>query len=75
MQLYKNAWQIDDRATIERNLRLAIDATQHSLDLDPQHPNARSHLEERKRRLKDLTDSKPSVETLNRTQVVAKPSS
>jgi len=59
MQLSKNAWQIKDRAAIERNLKLAIDATQHALALEPDHELARTCLAQRQRRLKDLLEPKP----------------
>lgn len=56
MQLDKNAWQTGDRAAVERNLELAIEATQQALALDPNHELARFHLDRRRRRLKDLRD-------------------
>ena len=54
MQFYKNAWQVDDRATIEQAMRLAIDVTQHAVDLDPKDSVARAILEYRQQRLKGL---------------------
>lgn len=63
MQRSKNSWQIKDRAAIERNLKLAIDATQHALALDPNHEVARSQAAQRQRRLKDLLQSKRAANT------------
>ncbi len=55
-QLCKNAWQVHDRVTIERNLRLAVDATQRALVLDPNNEIARHAMDLRQSRLKDLLD-------------------
>ena len=67
MQFSKNAWQIHDRAAIERNLRLAIDATQHALNLDPKHALARVLMEQRQQRLKNLLEPKRAPITPNQT--------
>ena len=67
MQFYKNAWQIHDWATIERYLRLAIDATQHALLLDPKHAVARVLLEYRQQRLEGLPETKRAYETPKQT--------
>ena len=53
-QFGKNAWQVDDRAAVERNLRLSVDATQRALALDPDNDVARKALALREGRLKDL---------------------
>ncbi len=54
MQLNKNASKTGDRTAADRNLVLAIEATQQALVLDPNHELARFHLDRRRRRLKDL---------------------
>ncbi len=54
MQLSKNAWRFDDQAAVERNLKLAVDATQHALALDPGDEHARFLFEQRQQRLNAL---------------------
>ena len=53
-QRQKNAWQTQDRAAVEQNLKLALDASLRSVALDPRNEIARFHVEARRRRLKDL---------------------
>jgi tetratricopeptide (TPR) repeat protein len=53
-QLHKNAWQTDDRVALERNLKLALDATLQSLVLDPKSEIARFLVDLRRRRLTNL---------------------
>ena len=66
MQLNKNAWKCDDRVAIVRNLELAIDAThRHAPVLDPNHPIARSHLDQRQRKLRGLISPDPKKEPVN----------
>jgi eukaryotic-like serine/threonine-protein kinase len=54
IQINKNAWRTGDRAAIERNLTLSLDAARHATVLDPNHEVARYLVEQRLRRLKDL---------------------
>jgi tetratricopeptide (TPR) repeat protein len=54
MQLYKNAWRTDNRAAVERNLRLSLDAALQSQVLDPNSELAHAAVEQRQRRLKGL---------------------
>ena len=54
LQYHKNAWQTDDRAGIEQNLKLALQESLLALTLDPKNEIARFHVEARRRRLKDL---------------------
>jgi tetratricopeptide (TPR) repeat protein len=53
-QLSKNAWQTDDRAAVERNLRSALDAAVQAQVLDPNSELARFKADGLQRRLKDL---------------------
>jgi hypothetical protein len=56
-QRTKNAWRIHDRAAIERNWRLALDAARHALILDPHNDQARYQVTDLERRLHDLRAS------------------
>jgi tetratricopeptide (TPR) repeat protein len=50
-QVSKNCWCIDDRAAVERNLRLAIASANRALTLDSNSHDARHCVEARQRRL------------------------
>jgi tetratricopeptide (TPR) repeat protein len=54
VQVYKNAWKIPDRAAVERNLRLALEAALQAQVLDPNHKFAHLKVDGLRRRLKDL---------------------
>jgi tetratricopeptide (TPR) repeat protein len=54
IQLYKNAWQTDDLAAVERDMRLALDAALRAQLLDPNSELARLKVDGLQRRLKDL---------------------
>lgn len=54
VQFAKNAWQINDRAAIERNWKLALDEARQALVLYPQNINARREVADLERRLHDL---------------------
>jgi tetratricopeptide (TPR) repeat protein len=54
IQINKNAWQIEDRVAIERNLRLSLDAALQAQVLDPNNEHARFKVDGLQRRLKDL---------------------
>ncbi len=73
VQFDKNAWPINDRAAIERNLRLAIEEARQALHLDPQDARARDEVAVLQRRLDGLTTSpgqtvpeNPSVRSVSR---------
>jgi tetratricopeptide (TPR) repeat protein len=53
-QFAKNAWRIPDRAAIDRNLELALRATQRALELDPNNEAAAFQLHRRQQKLNDL---------------------
>ncbi len=53
-QVKKNAWRVEDRATIERNLRLSIDENKHALDLAPYDEIARNEMERHRRQLDEF---------------------
>jgi tetratricopeptide (TPR) repeat protein len=53
-QVGKNAWRVNDRATIELSLRQAIDANLHARDLTPYDEFASHQLERRQRKLDEF---------------------
>jgi tetratricopeptide (TPR) repeat protein len=53
-QMAKNAWKTNDRAAIERNWELAIDAARRALVLDPQDARAASEVADLQKRLDKL---------------------
>jgi hypothetical protein len=53
-QVGKNAWRVNDRATIELSLRQAIEANLRAVGLTPYDEVARHQLERRQRKLDDL---------------------
>jgi tRNA A-37 threonylcarbamoyl transferase component Bud32 len=53
-QMYKNAYQVQDEASVEPNMRLARDAAQKALLLDPKNERAQYALEDLQRRLAAL---------------------
>ena len=53
-QVKKNAWQVEDRATIELNLRRSIDENKAALDLAPYDEVARHEMERRRRKLDEF---------------------
>jgi tetratricopeptide (TPR) repeat protein len=53
-QAGKNAWRVDDRATVRIALRRAIEANRRALDLAPYDELARHELERRERKLDAL---------------------
>ena len=54
VQLYKNAYQTDDWAAVETNMKLARDAAQVALDLDADSELAQQAVQSVERRLADL---------------------
>jgi hypothetical protein len=60
-QMAKNGWQIDDRAAIERNWRLAIDAARSALVIDPQDAYAGSEATDLQNRLDRFLASKSEL--------------
>jgi hypothetical protein len=57
-QFCKNAWQIPDRADIQRNLELAVGETRRALELDPYNDTAAFLLNRRQQKLNDLRGPK-----------------
>jgi hypothetical protein len=57
MQIAKNAWDPEDRAVIERNLRSALGEAQRGLLLDPQDASARHEATDLQGRLDRLMAS------------------
>jgi hypothetical protein len=53
-QFAKNAWRTDDRASVKRNRKLALDAASQALSLNPQNARARDEVADLQRRLSDL---------------------
>ena len=53
-QVKKNAWRVEDRAAIERNLRLSIDENKDALDLAPYDEVARNEMERHRRQLDEF---------------------
>jgi serine/threonine protein kinase len=53
-EVCKNAWQVNDRATIARYLRLAIESNRRALEFSPDDERARATLESREQKLNDL---------------------
>ncbi len=53
-QKVKNAWRLEDRAAIERNLKLALAEARQALFLDPQNVQVRQEVSVLKQRLNDL---------------------
>ena len=62
IQIYKNAWQTDDRAAVERYLKLAVEAARHAVVLDPDNAIARRHLGACQKRLDNLLSPPKSVD-------------
>ena len=67
VQRAKNAWQIDDRAAVERSWRLAIDEACQALRLDPQDARARYEVTDLQRRLDDLLAPQREAEAQGRS--------
>ncbi len=61
-EIHKNAWQTDDRAAVERYLRLDVDAARHALVLDPDNAEVRRHLADIQIRLANLLWPPKSVD-------------
>jgi hypothetical protein len=57
-QLYKNAYQTDDMAAVERNMRLSLDAALRAQALDPYDELVRARVVRRQRGLNDLQNPK-----------------
>jgi hypothetical protein len=57
-QLQKNAWKMEDRASVESNLKLALEAAERALALDPKNEKARIEAEHRRGKLRDLMASR-----------------
>jgi eukaryotic-like serine/threonine-protein kinase len=53
-QLSKNAWRLNDRAAVERDLALSLAASLHALDLDPKNEIASYVVAQRRQRLQNL---------------------
>jgi serine/threonine protein kinase len=53
-QVYKNAYQTDDRAAIEQNMKLALDAALQAQALDPNDERVRFLVDKLQRKHKDL---------------------
>lgn len=53
-QIYKNAWRVEDREAVERNLRLALEAAQRAQALHPDNGLALTQVTRLQRGLKDL---------------------
>ena len=59
-QMAKNAWNIYDRAAVERNWKLALDEARRALVLDPQDARADVQVADLQKRLDLLLASKPA---------------
>jgi serine/threonine protein kinase/tetratricopeptide (TPR) repeat protein len=60
-QMHKNAWKTDDRAAVERYLKLAVDAAHRAAVLDPDNAVVRYHLTDWQERLRNLLSPPKSV--------------
>ncbi len=65
VQIYKNAWQTNDRADVDRCLKLAVNAATHALVLDPDNAVVRRHLADYQKRLDKLLSPPKSVGASN----------
>jgi serine/threonine protein kinase len=67
VQRAKNAWQLDDRAAVERNWKLAIDEASQALRLNPQNARAGHLATDLQRRLNDLLAPLREIEAQGRS--------
>ncbi len=65
VQMYKNAWRIEDHAAIERYLRLSRDAANQALILDPDNVIARRVSVDRRQRLEELLAQEKETDARN----------
>jgi hypothetical protein len=59
--MYKNAYQVDDEGAVEPNMKLARDAAEKALLLDPKNERARYGVEDLQRRLAALPKWRPGA--------------